>query len=91
MYVVRLQACVLTHLGCNVVLLYMSHTVRHHLVSYFIASLDEQWDYTPLLLAAVEGHADVVLFFLERSSDVLGQTNVSVLEQPYGFLHFYLY
>ena len=59
----------------------MSHTVRHHLVSYFNDSLNQQWGYTPLLRAVAEGHADVVRFLLDCGTDVLGQTNVSASEQ----------
>ena len=64
----------------------MSHAVRHHLVSYFNDSVNQQWGYTPLLRAVAEGHADVVQFLLDFGSDVLGQTNVSVSEQPCVFL-----
>ena len=56
----------------------MSHTVRHHLVSYSIASLNEQWGYTSLLRAVLSGHADVARFLLESGSDVHEQDNVSI-------------
>ena len=69
----------------------MSHTVRHHLVSYFTASLNQQWGYTPLLRAVAGGHADVVRFLLECGGDILGQTKVSVSEQRYVLLHLVLY
>ena len=69
----------------------MSHTVRHHLVSYFNDSLNQQWGYTPLLRAVAEGHVDVVRFLLDCGTDVLGQTNVSVSEQSCIFLHLVLY
>ena len=65
----------------------MLHNVRHHLVSYFIASLTEQWGYTPLLRAVLRGHADVARFVLESGSDVHEQDNVSMVEQPCVFLH----
>ena len=65
----------------------MSQTVRHHLVSYFIVSLNEQWGYTPLLRAVAKGHADVARFLLESGSDVHEQTKVSMAEQPYVFVH----
>ena len=56
----------------------MSHTVRHHLVSYFIASLNEQWGETPFFRAVLSGHADVACFLLESGSDVHEQANVSI-------------
>ena len=56
----------------------MSHTVRHHLVSYSIASFNEQWGRTPLLRAVLTGHADVARFLLESGSDVHEQANVSI-------------
>ena len=56
----------------------MSHTVRHHLVSYSIASLNEQWGRTPFLRAVLSGHADVARFLLESGSDVHEQDNVSI-------------
>ena len=65
----------------------MLHNVRHHLVSYFIASLTEQWGRTPLLRAVLSGHADVARFLLESGSDVHEQTNVSMVEQPCVFVH----
>ena len=64
----------------------MSHTVRHHLVSYSIASLNEQWGRTPFLRAVLSGHADVARFLLESGSDVHEQDNVSMVEQPCVFL-----
>ena len=64
----------------------MSHTVWHHLVSYFIASLTEQWGDTPLLRAVLRGHADVARFLLESGSDVHEQDNVSLVEQSCVFL-----
>ena len=64
----------------------MSHTVRHHLVSYSIASFNEQWGRTPLLRAVLSGHADVARFLLESGSDVHEQDNVSMVEQPCVFL-----
>ena len=64
----------------------MSHAVRHHLVSYFIASLTEQWGYTPLLRAVLRGHADVARFLLESGSDVYELNNVSLVEQSCVFL-----
>ena len=66
----------------------MSHTVWHHLVSYFIASLTEQWGYTPLLTAVLSGHADVARFLLESGSDVYEQDNVSLVEQSLCLLGF---
>ena len=65
----------------------MSHTVRHHLVSYFIAPLTEQWGRTPLLRAVVSGHADVARLLLESGSDVHEQANVSMVEQLCVFLN----
>ena len=64
----------------------MSHTVRHHLVSYFIASLNVKWGRTPLLKAVLSGHADVARFLLESGSDVHEQDNVSMVEQSCVFL-----
>ena len=64
----------------------MSHTVRYHLVSYFIASLNVQCGCTPLLRAVFSGHADVARFLLERGSDVHEQDNVSMVEQSCVFL-----
>ena len=63
----------------------MSHTVRHPLVSYSIASFNEQWGYTPLLRAVLNGHADVARFLLESGSDVHEQDNVSMVEQSCVF------
>ena len=57
----------------------MSHTVRHHLVSYSITSFNEQSGKTPLLRAVLSGHADVAHFLLESGSDVHEQANVSVI------------
>ena len=57
----------------------MSHTVRHHLVSYFIDSLNQQWGRTSLLRAVLSGHAGVARFLLESGSDVHEQDNVSNL------------
>ena len=65
----------------------MSHTVRHHLVSYFIASLNVQSGKTPLLRAVLSGHADVAHFLLESGSDVHEQDNVSMVEQSCVFVH----
>ena len=65
----------------------MSHSVRHHLVSYSIASLNEQWGRTSLLRAVLSGHADVARFLLESGSDVHEQANVSTVEQPYVFVY----
>ena len=56
-------------------------------MSYFIASLTEQWGRTPLLRAVVSGHADVARFLLESGSDVHEQANVSMVEQPCVFVH----
>ena len=56
----------------------MSHTVRHHLVLYFIASFNEQCGRTPLLRAVLSGHANVARFLLESGSDVHEQDNVSI-------------
>ena len=64
----------------------MSHTVRHHLVSDSIASLNEQWGRTPLLRAVLSGHADVARFLLECGSDVHEQANVSMVEQSCVFV-----
>ena len=64
----------------------MSHTVRHHLVSYSIASFNEQWGYTPLLRAVLNGHADVACFLLESGNDVHEQDNVSMVEQSCVFI-----
>ena len=58
----------------------MSHTVRRHLVSYFVASINEQLGYTPLLRAVLSGLADVARFLLESGSDVREHTNVSMVE-----------
>ena len=64
----------------------MSHTVKHHLVSYFIASLNQQWGRTSLLRAVLSGHAGVARFLLESGSDVYEQDNVSMVEQPCVFV-----
>ena len=56
-------------------------------MSYFIASLTEQWGRTPLLRAVLSGHADVARFLLESGSDVHEQDNVSMVEQLYVFVH----
>ena len=56
-------------------------------MSYFIASLTEQWGRTPLLRAVLSGHADVARFLLESGSDVYEQDNVSMVEQLYVFVH----
>ena len=47
-------------------------------VTYFIISLNEQWGKTPLLRAAVNGHAEVARFLLDSGSDVHEQDNVSI-------------
>ena len=65
----------------------MSHTVRHHMVSYFIVSLNEQTGRTPLLRAVLSGHADVARFLLESGSDVHEQANVCMVEQSCVFVH----
>ena len=65
----------------------MSHTIRHHLVSYFVATLNVQWGRTPLLIAVLRGHADVARFLLESGSDVHEQANVSMVEQSCVFVH----
>ena len=56
-------------------------------MSYFFVSLTEQGGYTPLLRAVLSGHADVAGFLLESGSDVHEQTNVSMVEEPYVFVH----
>ena len=58
------------------------------MVSYFIASFNEQCGRTPLLRAVLSGHADVACFLLESGSDVHEQANVSMVEQPYVFYAF---
>ena len=57
------------------------------MVSYFIASFNEQCGRTPLLRAVLSGHADVACFLLESGSDVHEHANVSMVEQPYVFMH----
>ena len=79
----RIVSCLLS----VVARLHMLHNVRHHLVSYFIVSFNEQWGRTPLLIAVLRGHADVARFLLENGSDVHEQTNVSMVEQSYVFVH----
>ena len=64
----------------------MSDNSEVKLVSFFILSLNQQWGYSPLLRAVVKGHADVAGFLLESGSDVIGQTNVSMSEQPCLYL-----
>ena len=56
-------------------------------MSYFIASLTEQWGRTPFLRAVLSGHADVARFLLESGSDVHEQDNVSMVKQPCVFVH----
>ena len=65
----------------------MLHNVKHHLALYSIASLNEQWGKTPLLRAALSGHADVALFLLESGSDVHEQAIVSMVKQSCVFVH----
>ena len=57
------------------------------MISYSIASLNEQWGRTPLLRAVFSGHADVACFLLENGSDVHEQDNVSMVEQSCVFVY----